>query len=135
MDRDRWDHTPSAPRARVLSGRTVTAAAIDRSGLKAALEIAEEMRDEIRDRVGLSGMRLQIFREGSPLTIGLDDDRTEGDAVLMLTIADPDGEIANVLVRDQGRRGYAPEEARTIVEIVRRYTSTLRAWLRQARWP
>lgn len=102
---------------------------IERGGLSEALHIAEEMRDEIRGRVGLSGMRLRIHRQGSPLAIGLDDSRIERDAVLMLTIADADGEIADILVRDQGRPSYAPEEARTIGEIAQRYAFRLRWWL------
>lgn len=97
--------------------------------LATALRIAERIRDEVRSRVGLSGLRLQIARAPVPLTIGLDDAREASDAVLFLKLSDSAGDLATILVSDASRFVYAPEEAAAARAIVERYKPALRDWL------
>lgn len=97
--------------------------------LATALRIAERMRDELRSRVGLSGVRLQIARAPVPLTIGLDDAREANDAVLLLTLADSAGDLATILLSDASRVIYAPAEAAEARSALERFKPELREWL------
>ena len=99
------------------------------SDVRSALRIAEQIRDEIRTRVGLSGLRLQIAREPVPLTIGLDDARAASDAVLLLAVSDERGDLATVLLRDSTRVVYAPADADVARAVVDRFGPALRQWL------
>ena len=94
-----------------------------------ALRVAERMREELRAHIGVSGLRLQIARAPMPLTIGLDDARAAGDAVLLLTLSDSAGDLATILISDASRFAYAPEDAAAARAVVERYKPYLREWL------
>lgn len=97
--------------------------------LSTALRTAESMRDELRSRVGASGLRVRMARTPLPLTIGLDDAHEQPAAALVVDIDDAEGHIANILVTDAKRLAFPPEEAATIRQVAARYAPALRECL------
>lgn len=108
----------------------MTSAIVPGPDIATALRIAERIRDELRSDVGLTGLRLQIARAPVPLTIGLDDARGAGDAVLFLALSDGEREIATILVSDASRSAYSPEDADAVRAVIERHRPDLREWLR-----